>query len=680
MVRQPSHLSLPACLPAVSRASLGARIASSFCLSPQSRFKIFAGQPTVSRDSDKSRKEKQAVKTIIQVTAKIVLPLLLLFATAICAQAQQPPPPPQLNVGDVVVAVQGGYQVFSPAGGAPKATISAPTASDTMAGCAFDSTYRLRVADFSAAKVLKYAIPISPLTNSPQSTQTLTVSASPDSIVFDGRGHFFVGHAGGTIQEYDASGNPVGTSFTVKVDARTFISLDISADGNTLFYTSGGSTIRTFNLSTHATSKITVSGLNGSNLFGLRLLGPNFNGTSGFLAAIGTDVVSITGSGAIVNFYVSSVDGSSNNWRALAFAPDGAHFWAVNLATGHLFEFNITPPGKTAGPSTSASSDGGQSGVCVVGAFSAAQPQPILKTATLTPPPTPTSTSNFATLTFTTSGTSLSLGNSVSSTSTSTNRLNITVNSSSSVTVNAWFTEIDLLVGTSDPSAGSLSCLVVDTPSATPKCGVVKLELTPDVSANLGLLTSQTSINPVFLADEENSDTTFVVHGTTYSGGTKHSTVFSLQEQPLSPPAGGAVACGYQTPVTTSPSDFPNANTIPLKFSLASDLAHCSTPFTSPMTFVPEVSLVLLDPSGLTGTQELGLQTAGHSAPPYRFSPPSTWIVNIDTSTVAAPGCYIATTSEKGNQFASFSYSSQTNPATVIISIGGADCSNVKLP
>jgi hypothetical protein len=625
---------------------------------------------TVLRDSDK---EKRAVKTItqtiIQVTAKFAMPLLLLFAAALCAQAQQ------LNVGDVVVAVQGGYQVFAPAGNTAKAAIPAPLASDTTAGCAFDSTYRLRGADFTGAEVLKFAIP-SPFHFI--SSQTATTAASPQSVVFDGHNNFFVGHEGGTIKKYDASGKLL-ESFTVHVDSRTFISLDLSADGNVLFYTSGGSTIRTFNLSTHATSKITVSGLNGSNLFGLRLL------TTGFLAAIGKDVVSITGSGAIVNFYVNNVDGGSNNWRALSFAPGGAQFWAVNLATGHLFEFNLSGLNNPAAGafSTAARTDGGQSGVCVVGAFSAAQPQPIMQ-QTVT-------TSNSATLTFTTtSGTPLSLGNSVSSASTSTNQLNITVNSSSPVTVNAWFTEIDPPVGISDPATppapNSLECLIVDKPVvnsvATNKCGVVKLEFTPDVSANLGLLTSQNSINPVFLADEENSDTTFVVHGTTYSGGTKHSTVFSLQEQPLSPPAGGgsAVACGYQTPITTSPSDFPNANTIPLKFSLASDLAHCSTPFTSPMTFVPQISFVLLDPSGLTGTQELGLQTAGHSAPPYRFSPPSTWIVNIDTSTVGAPGCYIATTSEAGNQFASFSYSSQTHSDTVIISIGGADCTKISLP
>jgi hypothetical protein len=330
----------------------------------------------------------------------------------------------------------------------------------------------------------------------------------------------------------------------------------------------------------------------------------------------------------------------------------------------------------------------------VDGAFSAAQPQPILKAASLAPPTLNSPKSNFATLAFTTSGTPLSLGNSVTSQSTSTNLLNVNINFAanpipSSVTVNAWFTEIEPTVGISDPVAApapsSLACLVVDTPSATNRCGVVKLEFTPDdpnifLSANLGLLTSQNSINPVFLADEENSDTTFVVHGSTYSGGTRGSTVFSLQEQPLSPPVGGAVACGYQNPITTSPSDFPNANTIALKFALAPSFGQCGTPFTSPMTFVPQLNLVKLDPSGLTATLELGVGTAGHSAPPYRFSPPSTWIVNVNTSTVDVPGCYIATTSDVGNQFASFSYSSQTNPATVIISIGGADCSTINLP
>jgi len=612
------------------------------------------------------------MKNIIQVTTKVALPLLLLFVAAVCVQAQQ------LNVGDVVVAVQGGYQVFAPAGGAAKATISAPSGSDTMSGCAFDSTYRLRAADLTGAEVLKFAIP-SPFHFI--STQTATTAASPQSVVFDGHNNFFVAHEGGTIKEYGPSGNLLG-SFSVKVDSRNFISLDISADGNTLFYTSGGSTIRTFNISTNATRKTTVSGLNGSNLLGLRLLGPNFDGTSGFLAAIGKDVVSITGSGTIVNHYVNSLDGSSNNWRALAFAPDGTHFWTVNLATGRLFSFTISPAAKAAGPiSTAADTDNGQSGVCVDGAFSAAQPQPIMKTATLSPG------SESTTLTFTTmSGTPLSLGNSVNSSSTRTNQLNVTVDNPSSVTVNAWFTEIDPAVGVSDPAPapGSLACLVVDEPmansTATNKCGVVKLEISPDTGANLSLFTTQNSVNPVLVADEEENDTTFVVHGTTITGGTKHSTVFSLQEQPLSAPAGGAVACGYLTPVTTSPSYFPNANTIALKTALAPSLGQCGTPFTSAMGFVPQISLVLLDPNGLTGTQVIG-GTAGHSAPPYRFSPPSTWIVNVDTSSVP-PGCYIVTTSDAGNQFASFSYSSQTRTNTVIIGIGvnAPACDAISLP
>jgi hypothetical protein len=606
---------------------------------------------------------------------------LLLFGIAICTHAQQ------LNVDDVFVAVQGGYQVFDPSGATAKAFIATPSNSAFTAGCAFDSTYRLRTTIFSGAEVVRYAIP-----SSFSRTQTLEVSASPDSIVFDGHNNFFVGHAGGHIEEFDASGTSVG-SFDVKVDAQTFISLDLSADGNKLFYTSGGSTIRTFNLSSHATSKITVGGLNGANLFGIRLLSP-FDGSGGFLVATGKNILKLNGSGSTVLSYVAAVAAteSSNNWRALAFASNGGQFWGVNLATGHLFKFNVGG-GKAAGPiDTNASTDGGQSGVCVDGAFSAAQPTPIKMVAS----PALTSTSNFTQFTLTSPGTPLSLGNSITSNSTSTNQVNVTVNfdsaSSPSVTVTAWFTEIDPVVGTSDPSPpapapGKLACLVVDQPSATNKCAVVKLEFTPDDplvfrSANLGLLTTQNSINPVFLADEENSDTTFVIHGSTFSGGTRGSTVFSLQEQPLSPPAGGEVSCGYQTPVTTSPSDFPNSNTIPLKFATATTLANCiAGNFLNSSGLKPSISLVLLDPNNLTGTL-LFTSTAGNSSgpfPQYRQSPPSTWIININT-TGLPDGCYIATTTDATNQMASFSYSSQTNPKTVIIGVGSAMCTGITLP
>ena len=198
----------------------------------------------------------------------------------------------------------------------------------------------------------------------------------------------------------------------------------------------------------------------------------------------------------------------------------------------------------------------------------------------------------------------------------------------------------------------------------------------------MSLLTDENSANPLFISDEVNSVTTFVIHGTTISGGSHHSTVFTLHEQPLSQPAGGEISCGYQTPVTTSPSDFTSANTIPLKFATATSVANCAAgSYLNSSSLLPSISMVLLDPGNLTGTQ-IFTSTAGNSSgpfPEYRFSPPATWIVNINTSGLP-DGCYIPTTSDATNQMASFSYSAQTLPSTVIIGVGSASCTGIVLP
>jgi hypothetical protein len=622
--------------------------------------------------------------------AKAVLPILALLAVTTCTQAQQ------LNVGDVAVATQGGYQVWSPTG-TLKATINAPAPSDSTAACAFDSTFRMRGVIFSEAEVERFAIP-SPF--NALSAQTATTAASPQSVVFDGDNKFYVGHAGGTIKQYNAAGTLLNT-YTVPVDSTTFFALDISADGQTLYYSSGGSFIRTVNAASGAPGAsihvVFPSVL--EHTYGVRLL-PPFNGTA-FLVASGRNIYSIGVSGAIVTFtntYASGLDGASN-WRALALAspplptfpgppaisPTPTQFWAVNSVSGNLFEFDISG-GKTAGPyATGASGDGGQSGVCVVGGFSGAQPVPIVAQVDLNVAP-----NNSNQFTFTTPSTSVSLGNNVTGTSTSTNTLNESMvfvpHQSGPVQVTAWFIEIDSAgtspVGTSDPANGSLPCLVTDMPSTNNgnRCGVVKVEFSPDSatvfsSVNFSLFTSESSVNPAWVSDEETTETTFVVD--TGVGGTHHSTVYTLHEQPLSPSAGGEISCGYQTPVTTSPAS-PSGNTLPLKFSTAVSPADCRAKnYLNSSSLVPTVSLVKLDPSGLTGTQVLAT-TAGNSVG-YRFSPPSLWIININMSSFPK-GCYLATTIDASNQIGSFSYSATTNPAAVLISNGSHQCNGITLP
>src|ERR1700674_2530237 len=74
------------------------------------------------------------------------------------------------------------------------------------AGCAFDSTGHLHTTNFTNANVYKYNIP-----DPHKVSKTIPASSealSSESMVFDGQGNFFVGHADGThvVDKFDPTG------------------------------------------------------------------------------------------------------------------------------------------------------------------------------------------------------------------------------------------------------------------------------------------------------------------------------------------------------------------------------------------------------------------------------------------------------------------------------------------
>ena len=716
----------------------------------------------------RNRYQSPRVKAIRAVSLCVVL----LFTAAICAHAQQ------LNVGNVVVATQGGYQVWDPAGSTstPKATMNpAAIAGANTAGCAFDSTYRMRagvvqVPDPIPNEVVKFGVPFPSAI-----TQFLTsgVSGFPLSIVYDGHNNFFVGIPGatGTILEYDASGALQNTFSSLPVDTASFISLDISTDGKTLYYTSGGPNIQKLLLADSSTTPILVTntatitsfslqnntvtfqaansftaginvtinnlsndagtGLNAQvltvlstgltpnqfeatfpfvgtvgatpqttgtasadyTLFGIR--GIN-GGSGGFVVAIGADIAEISTGGLVEMTYVSSPGGANNTWQSLAFAPDGTTFWAPNTANGNLIQFNLAG-GETTSTifQTGADSDGGHSGVCVVGGFSAAQPAPKEFMATLKPG-TGTNSNSFQ---FTTPPSpTLSLGNGITGTPTATVKFNETMNfvsgSSPNVNVTAWFTEIDnstvSAVGTSD---GGITCLPVDEPTpsmgaTTPKCGVVKVEYDPDSAAdftgvNLSISTTETlppNTTAQFLRDASSVDTAYVFTDVT-GGGPRGSTEFNLGEQSTVNGGNGIVPCGYGSPVISDP--FAPGGTTNLKFNVATSQINCNSgtflnsSSISP-NFNPEVSVVLLDASGLTGASvDCHAQGQTTVCPSYRrvSDVPAAYAIQINTSKLAT-GCYVMYTFDNSNSplMPGFSNASRTGPNTVVFQIGNAKC------
>jgi len=143
-----------------------------------------------------------------------VWPVLLVLALASLAPGANPV---DWTLGDVFVASgNGGYQVWhnSADPGAPPSYTLLQTISDTLggatAGCAFDSAYRFFGTNFTNTIVDQYSIDFPayvtvklppstffPLGLAGQFTTGNGTSTGNKSIVFDGQGNLFVGHAAG---------------------------------------------------------------------------------------------------------------------------------------------------------------------------------------------------------------------------------------------------------------------------------------------------------------------------------------------------------------------------------------------------------------------------------------------------------------------------------------------------
>jgi len=343
---------------------------------------------------------------LVALVALVHLPVLLV------AQSNSMTPPPDWNNGDVFVGVSNGsYQVWHSA----NPTSSSPTykqvntISDTLGGatngCGFDLAYRFFGTNSTNNLVDRYAID----NEHPIAQQFPTTSAGltpgsgasrAQSVTFDGGANLYIGysdlqsgqgviehwakdidHSSQTFGLYKLSGSPIN----VPVDNTHGPSwIDLDSDGVTLYYTSQGSTIRTFNTATHTPCTfVTLSG--GTTLFALRIL-PG-NGPKQVLVAAQGNALLVNSAGVVTRFSFSG----DKNLQALSLdssVPTRA--WVGDASSNDFILFDYTTKTKIAAFNTSAGSAGPLGGVCVDGSFSAAEvaaqaPPPMVKTFTLSP-------------------------------------------------------------------------------------------------------------------------------------------------------------------------------------------------------------------------------------------------------------------------------------------------------
>lgn len=157
----------------------------------------------------------------------------------------------------------------------------------------------------------------------------------PESIGQAINGNFFVGQADGTAQilEFDSKGNLLMT-FSPMLESRGTDWSDLQADQKTIYYTSEGISVLSFDISTNTQNPDFATNLPGSNAYAHRTL-PNGE----VLVADTSEVVLLNTSGNVIQTYTPM--GGAQVLFALNLDPDGQHFWTADGLTGIIYEFDI---------------------------------------------------------------------------------------------------------------------------------------------------------------------------------------------------------------------------------------------------------------------------------------------------------------------------------------------------
>jgi hypothetical protein len=277
-------------------------------------------------------------------------------------------------LGDVAVSFNDRVQLFDNAD--PSSNPEVVDVLGVNGGLAFDASLNLFVTNSNIAPALGEPVHKVVITGaSALQTPFVQTQANPRSIVFAGDGTFYVASPGNpaTIRRYkQTAGYPNPKAFAldatfanIPTDSTACIGIDLHPDQRTLYYVSGGRTIRT------ATGVDTATGSgNNSPTFGtlpntlpnpgtacgLRLLAPRdvretlpatSLSTGGILVADGRNIKRVdlvTGLVIGAAFNAGSGQDSQKQWIDVALDPNTADFWGVEAGFWQLAKFRINSP------------------------------------------------------------------------------------------------------------------------------------------------------------------------------------------------------------------------------------------------------------------------------------------------------------------------------------------------
>jgi hypothetical protein len=251
-------------------------------------------------------------------------------------------------------------------------------------GCGFDLAYRFFGTNSGNNFVDRYSID-----NEHGVAQQFPTPGAPtpgsgaiwvQSVALDSGANLYVGYSGalngfGTIEKWTKDTTPgsstlglykFNTSYSVPVDNTHGPGwIDLDSDGVTLYYTSQGPTIRTYNTSTAATGTfVNLSG--GTTLYALRIVPGS---PKQVLVAAQGNVLLVNSSGVVNKIQF----GGNGNIQALSLDPNGSsRAWAGDVTTNDFTLIDYVAKTKIATFNTGTGSAGPLGGICVDGSYSAA--------------------------------------------------------------------------------------------------------------------------------------------------------------------------------------------------------------------------------------------------------------------------------------------------------------------
>jgi hypothetical protein len=257
--------------------------------------------------------------------AKVALTIL---AVILCGLAGASSASAAFTPGNILASVGGGLvKEFTPEGALVN-TYDTGTNSVTT-GTVFDSSGNLFVTDFDGNDVSEFN-PAGELLGSFGSGY----NADPESIVLDSAGNAYVGQADGEhkVLKFNKAGELLG-SYAPETESRGTDWLALASDDCTLYYTSEGHSIKRFNVCKNEQLSDFVDNLPGGEAYQLRFL-PD----GGLLVADANSILRLDKEGNTVTEYTTP---SGQEWFNVQFTPGAWTFWAGDIATGNVAEFDL---------------------------------------------------------------------------------------------------------------------------------------------------------------------------------------------------------------------------------------------------------------------------------------------------------------------------------------------------